>query len=261
MSARHWRAGLAALSLWGWCSCKQAAPPPSPPPVPAAAPPVHAAAPPHRPPPGVEVWPGLIESGSDDLDVGWTAPWLNGTIVLRDGHLPNRLERQLVNCAALNGVQESDVLLGSQQWERDVFKEKSIRCRALALVRRATAPRAGSLADVVASNNPGDLLPAGVLPHPGKATDTRSWRAVDPTLAFDRAAARAAYRELVVHGRYDGRLTWWASGDFNGDGLADAVLFLNVARTADLNAPNLMRAVVLTRRQPGGRVTILETIE
>ncbi len=253
MTARRRSALLAALSLLGCCSCKRAAPP-----LPAA--PSAAVPQPHRAPSGVDVWPGLVESGSDDLEVGWTAPWLNGTIVLKDGHAPNRLRRHLINCADLDGIQETDVELGPQ-WERDTFKEKSIRCRALALVRRASAPRAAYLADVVSSNHPGDLLPAALSPAPAKPGQTRSWHAVDPTLAFDRAAARANYRELVVRGRYQGRLTWWAGGDFNGDGIGDAIVFLNLARTADLNAPNVMRAFVLTRRQPGGPVTVLETLE
>jgi hypothetical protein len=208
----------------------------------------------------VAVWPGLVESGTDDLALGWTAPWLNGTIVLKEGVAPARAERSLASCADLEGIRESDVQLGPQ-WERDNFKEKSIRCRALALVRRATGPRVGYLADVVSSNDPGDVLPASLFPGLVKEGETRSWRAVDPTLLFDRAAARPNYRELVVRGKYEGRLTWWASGDFNGDGLADALLFLDLARTTDLNAPNVMRAFVIGRLQPGGPVTILGRFE
>jgi hypothetical protein len=246
---RPWAWALTvALSLAGWGSCKRAAPRAPAPPPPAAA------------PAGVEVWPGLIESGSTDLAVGWTAPWLNGTIVLKEGHAGGRADRRLVNCADLEGVRETDVELGPQ-WQRDDFKEKSIRCRALALVRRATAPRVGYLAQVVSSNDPGDLLPAALSPGAAKPGQTGSWRAADPTLSFDRATARANYRELVVRGAYQGRLIWWASGDFNGDGVADAVVFLNLARSADLNAPNVMRAFVLTRRQPAGAVTVLERIE
>jgi hypothetical protein len=208
----------------------------------------------------VAVWPGLVESGTDDLALGWTAPWMNGTIVLKEGHAPARAERSLINCAALDGVQESDVQLGPQ-WERDIFKEKSIRCRALALVRRATTPRVSYLTDVVSSNDPGDVLPGSLSPGLVEKGETRSWRAVDPTLSFDRAAARSSYRELVVRGKHEGRLTWWASGDLNGDGVTDALLFLDLARTADLNAPNVIRAFVITRRRPRGRVTILERLE
>jgi len=246
VTVRHRYALAAALSLWAWCSCRRATPPP-------VSAPEHAA-------PGVAVWPGLVESGTDDLALGWTAPWLNGTIVLKDGVAPARAVRSLTSCADLDGVQESDVRLGPQ-WERDNFKEKSIRCRALALVRRATGPRVGYLADVVSSNDPGDVLPASLSPGVVTEGKTRSWRAADPTLSFDRAAARSSYRELVVRGKYEGRLTWWAGGDFNGDGVADALLFLDLARTTDLNAPNVMRAFVIERRQPGGPVTILERFE
>jgi hypothetical protein len=43
--------------------------------------------------------------------------------------------------------------------------------------------------------------------------------------------------------------------------VTDALLFLDLARTADLNAPNVIRAFVITRRRPRGPVTILERLE
>lgn len=236
------RLWAALLTLGAGGACKRAAPPAAP--APAAR--------------GAEVWPGLAEGTAGDLALAWQAPWLNGTFVLKDGHAPDRAERRLVSCADLDGIQADDVQLGPV-WERYNFMQQSIRCRALALTRRASAPRASYLQDVVSSNDPGDLLPAAMAPG-GGATNARSWRAVDPTLAFDRGAARADYRELVVRGAYRGRMTWWASGDFDGDGIADALVFLNLARTADPDAPNVMRAFVVTRRQAGGPVTVLQRI-
>jgi hypothetical protein len=208
----------------------------------------------------VDVFPGLVETGSNDLAAGWTAPWLNGTIVLKQGQLPQRVDRHLVSCADLDGVQESDVQLGPQ-WERDGFREKSIRCRALALVRRATPPRVRFLDDLVSSNDPGDVLPAALSPGPLKNGGSGSWRAADAKLSFDRAAARASYRELMVRGTHEGRLTWWASGDLDGDGVQDALLFLDLWSAANPNAPNVMRAFIVSRRQPGGPVTVVERIE
>lgn len=251
MNRLRWGTLLAVATLGSWSSCKRGTPT-----EPAGAPaPAPAAAPaPQRPPRGVDVFPGLIESGSDDLAVGWTAPWLNGTIVTKVG------QRRLVNCADLEGVKETDVQLGPQ-WERDGFREKSIRCRALALVRRATAPRVGYLADLISSNDPGDVLPASLSPGPSKHRLARSWRAADPKLSFDRAAARPNYRELVVRGPYEGLLDWWATGDFDGDGVADAVLFLNLTPSRDLNAATIMRGFVVTRRQAGGPVSVVERFE
>ncbi len=247
MKALRWTTLLAVVSLGGGWACKRSAPP-----EPTPASPIAPA--PQRTPRGVDVYPGLIESGSDDLGIGWTAPWLNGTIVSKIG------QRHLVNCADLQGVKEADVVLGPQ-WERDGFREKSIRCRALALVRRATAPRVGYLGDVVASDDPGGVLPAALSPAPAKHREARSWRAADPKVKFDRAAARPNYRELAVHGAYEGLLDWWAVGDFDGDGVADAVLFLNLAPSGDPNAPNIIRGFVITRRQAGGPVTVVERFE
>ena len=240
----------ALLALSGGSSCRRASPPAEPPAAPKAEPP---AAPPAR---GVEVWPGLVEGTPDDLALAWRAPWLNGTFVLKDGRVTDRADRRLLSCADLDGIQADDVQLGPA-WEHYNFTEKSIRCRALALVRRAAGAPVGYMADVVSSNDPGDLLPAAMAPAANQAA---SWRAADPTLTFDRAAARADHRELVVGGTYRGRMTWWASGDFNGDGIADALVFLNLARTSNPDAPNIMRAFVLTRRQLHGPVTVLHQI-
>lgn len=236
---------IALVSLCGLSSCRRAHAPAAPPPGP--------------PLPGVQVWPGLVEGSTGDLALAWQAPWLNGTFVLKDARFPERAERRLLSCADLDGIQADDVQLGPA-WERYNFTQQSIRCRALALVRRAAGARVGYLEDVVSSNDPGDVLPAALAPGAAAAGHARSWRAVDPTLAFDRGAARADHRELVVGGASRGRMTWWASGDFDGDGVADALVFLNLARTADPNAPNVMRAFVVTRRQPGGPVTVVQQI-
>jgi hypothetical protein len=238
---------MAVASLAGWCSCKRAAPPTQSVPAPSAR--------------GIEIWPGLAEGSSDDLALAWTAPWLNGTFLLKEGHGGRRVDRRLASCADLDGIREADVQLGPA-WEHENFTGQSIRCRALARTRRATAARAGYLADVIASGDPGDVLPA-VLAPPAlvRPSGARSWRAVDPTLAFDRTGARPDHRELVVRGAYRGRMTWWASGDFDGDGVADALVFLNLARTAHPDAPNVMRAFVVTRRQPRGPVEVLEKFE
>ena len=111
---------------------------------------------------------------------------------------------------------------------------------------------------------------AEILPKPASAPAAdpsltasgsfRSWRASNPTLTFDRTGARAGYQELVVGGTYRGRLTWWAAGDFDGDGVEDVVMFSNLAPTTAANAPNVMRAFVLTRKQSGGPVTLVEQI-
>ncbi|HMC95200.1 MAG TPA: hypothetical protein VKO16_10570, partial [Polyangia bacterium] len=91
----------------------------------------------------------------------------------------------------------------------------------------------------------------------------RSWRAADPSLTFDRSGARAGFHELIVGGAYRGRLTWWAAGDVDGDGIEDVVMFSNLAPTRDgaSDAPNIMRAFVLTRKQRGGPVTIVQRFE
>jgi len=206
-----------------------------------------------------------------DIPSELAAPWKNGTFFLKGDPTPGHADRPLASCQDLTGFSESDVRLAFE-WERYNFREKSVRCSALALIRSARPARVSYVRDLVSASDPGDTLPAAVAPainsalQPGgvPATDARptagSWRKIDPTLTFDRTGARAGYEELVVGGAYRGRLTWWAAGDFDGDGIEDVLMFSNLAPTASQNAPNVIRAFVLTRKQPGGPVIVVKQL-
>ncbi len=213
----------------------------------------------------VQLWPGITEETSpSDLATAWTAPWLNGAFSLKAGALPDHKVRRLSSCADLTGVAENDVVL-SQAWEHYGFREKSVRCRVMSRLRAARPARVGYVRDLVESDDPGELLPAAVAPEPGpNVGGARSWRAADPTLKFDREGARGGYHELIVRGAYRGRLTWWAAGDIDGDGIEDVVMFTNLARNRDgatASLDNVMRAFALTRRREGGPVVIVEPFE
>ena len=205
-----------------------------------------------------------------DIPNEWVAPWKNGTFFLK--HLSPHRPESIASCADLAGVSESEVRL-SLEWERYSLREKLLRCGALAEVRNARPARVSYVRDLVSSDDPGGVLPALVSPgaeilrKPADAAAAdpsvnahRSWRDSDPTLTFDRTGARAGYQELVVGGAYRGRLTWWAAGDFDGDGVEDVLMFSNLAPIAAANAPNVMRAFVLTRKQAGGPVTLVKQI-
>jgi hypothetical protein len=220
----------------------------------------------------VQVWPGMEIASVADIPHELAAPWRNGTFFLKGDKIPAHANQSLASCAGLAGVSEKDVRL-TLEWERYSFREKLIRCSALVLVGTAQPARVSYVRDLVSADDPGDVLPAAVsppagsLPKAGGVTraDTSqpasgSWRALDPTLTFDRTGARAGYQELVVGGAYRGRLTWWAAGDFDGDGIEDVLMFSNLAPTGAANAPNVMRAFVLTRKQAGGPVSVVRQI-
>ena len=214
-------------------------------------------------PGAVQLWPGLGVASAADIPNELKAAWANGTFVLRDDRLPGRHQRSLATCAELVGVSEGDLRI-DPGWERYVLLEKFIRCDVLDALTRARPSRGSYLRDVIESNDPGALLPATVSPvgdatasAPSSAPSSAvSWRATDPTLTFDRAGGRPGYQELIVGGAFRGRLSWWAAGDLDGDGIEDAVLFSNLAPTTGKHPSNVMRAFVLTRRQANGPVTV-----
>ena len=213
----------------------------------------------------IVVWPGMNVSSASALPKARTAPWDNGSFLLKDGKLPEHKVRRIASCADLAGVAEDDVVIG-HAWERYDFRGESIRCRVIAALIAAHPSRTGFVRDLVFADDPGGLLPAAVGPTPVPATSpARTWRAAEPTLTLDRDGARPDHHEVIAHGPFNGRLTWWAAADFDGDGIEDIVLFSNLtpsrtsAPSADTDA--VMRAFVLTRRQAGDPVTILERFE
>jgi hypothetical protein len=205
----------------------------------------------------VEVWPGLALASIADLPNEWKAGWTNGTLLLRDDKFPGRRQRSLSSCADLAGVAEGDVRVGLD-WEREIVREKLIRCAVLSALMRARPARVSYLRDVILADDPGALLPAAVSPGRDPPATAPSWRATDPTLTFDRASGRPGYQELIVGGAFRGRLSWWAAGDFDGDGIEDAILFSNLASTAVTDAPNVKRAFLVTRRQPAAPLTVIK---
>jgi hypothetical protein len=207
----------------------------------------------------VQVWPGLAVASAADVSNEWKAGWTNGTFFLRDEKLPERRKRTVASCAELAGVSEGDVRVGLE-WERYIVREKLIRCAVLDALMRARPSRVSYLRDVIQSDDPGALLPATVSPLQDAPASAASWRATDPTLTFDRAGGRPGYQELIVGGAFRGRLSWWAAGDFDGDGVEDAFLFSNLAPAAARDAPNVMHGFLVTRRQAGGPVTVIKRL-
>ncbi len=214
----------------------------------------------------VEVWPGMMTTVGE-LANEWKAPWRNGGFLLKKGKRPERHVRRVATCADLSGLVEDDFVPGPE-WERYNFREQSILCRVLEAVMAARPARVDHVRELVNAEDPGDLLPASVAPPALPAQAGRaatSWHAVDPTLKLDREGARPGYREWLAHGAYNGRVTWWAAGDFDGDGFEDAVLFVNLSPApggdGGAGATTFMRAVVLTRRQAGGPVTVVKLFE
>jgi hypothetical protein len=203
----------------------------------------------------VQVWPGVAVASVADLPNEWKAGWTNGTLLLREDRLPGRRKRSLASCADLAGVGEGDVR-AEVDWERDIVREKVVRCAVLEALMRARPARVSYLRDVIQSDDPGGLLPAAVSPVRDARANATSWRATDPTLTFDRAGGRPGYQELIVGGAFRGRLSWWATGDFDGDGIEDAILFSNLTPTVGRDARNSMRAFLVTRRQAGGPVVV-----
>lgn len=215
----------------------------------------------------VQVMPGLNISAPSEADTAltreWKSPWK-----LRAGKLPGRRARELRRCTDLDGVGRNDVAYTNDP-EAYAFQNKALACRVLRMLTTARPSRVSHVRDVLAMKKPDEVLPAALAPaiSDDELRDIaraqragRSWRDYDGTLRFEAGPQEEKWRELSVHGNdYSGFVQWWATGDFNADGVEDVIVYRSMGPTGG-SAANIA-VFVLTRTQAKGVLQVLERLE
>lgn len=215
----------------------------------------------------VQVMPTLELSSPAEAAAALSREWRH-PYVLREGKLPRRRARELRRCTDLEGVGEEDVELTSDP-AAYAFQRKTIECRVLRMVTRASPSRVSHVRDVLTMKMPGGVLPAALAPALFEADIERvaragragkSWSELDEGLRFEAEPGTMQRRELEVRGKEDaGYLQWWATGDFNADGVEDVIVFRSMSPIGGSAAD--LAAFVLTRSQPVGVLEVLERLE
>lgn len=213
----------------------------------------------------VQVYPGLMISSPAQAPEALAREW-GEVLELREGHHPDRTDREIDRCTETEGVEMGDLTVVVTV-DYYAAQAQLLRCRALRMLTRARPARVSHVRDVFTTKALGGVLPADLAPaiSPDEAEsyaragrEGLSWRKVDPKVRFEPDANRK--HEVDVQGdAVHGDLEWWALGDFNGDGFED-VLVLRTMSPEGGSAVD-MAAFLLTRTRPGGVLTVLERME
>ncbi|QSQ27252.1 hypothetical protein JY651_21075 [Pyxidicoccus parkwayensis] len=211
------------------------------------------------------VYRSLMISTPEEASAALTREW-SYTLGLRDGHLPQRKDRDIRRCTQTEGVALGDLDVTATV-ELYPAQAQLIRCRALKLVTLARPSKISHVRNLFATKELGKVLPAELAPvftpdeveeraRAGRAGQT--WSEVDSKVRFERDPDL----EHVIHvtGQdVSGTLELRARGDFNGDGIEDVLLDRSMGPEGGSAVD--MATFLMTRTQPGGALTLLERLE
>ncbi|MCP3144950.1 hypothetical protein [Pyxidicoccus xibeiensis] len=190
----------------------------------------------------------------------------NHAIALREGRLPQRKDREVNRCTETEGVKLDDLDVTTTV-EIYPAQAQLIRCRVLKLVAEARPAKVSHLRDLLTTKALGKVLPADFAPafasgdveeHARAGREGKTWSDIDPKVRFEPHPDRAT--ALQVEGDMEsGVLELCARGDFNGDGIEDAILDRNMRPEGGSLVD--MTTFLVTRTRPGGVLTLLERMD
>jgi hypothetical protein len=206
------------------------------------------------------VWwsPTLELKSLRDIDARLGAPFPDAVEMAR-----GREVVEAANCRALLDLRSKgyEAAGGSLGYARE--RHFGAVCTALTALNAAAAPKTSHLADFRLTPQAIGVMPpilaASFIHADGAALEAEarglSWREFEPKLV-----ARMDGEELVVTGStWEVRAEIYARGDFNGDGLDD--LMVRAAESATGGSYASTRLVLLTRREPRGKLTTLRRLQ
>ncbi len=208
---------------------------------------------------------GLLISSPTEAPEALAREWSH-VLELRDGRLPQRSDREIERCTEAEGVALEDLDV-TATIELQPARARLLRCRALKKVTQARPSRVSHVRDLFSTKALGNVLPADLAPTfaPGEdeersraGREGRTWSSVDRKVRFEADPDRKETLRVQGNG-VSGILALWALGDFNGDGIEDAVVDRSMSPEGGSAVD--MTTFLLTRTRPGGVLTVLERME
>jgi hypothetical protein len=215
--------------------------------------------------------PGAVVKTMNELEDTLTHSWAaagQATFTVRTGRKKGRWFK-IGNCDEIGKIDaKATDTRPADAW--DALNAVSRWCRALAAIKRAAPAKHSFLADVLRAKNPAPYLPASVVDivNAGeeaegdpdveaskKAHASVSWAKLDPALKLADVQTKDRIR---FEGKdYLASVSYYAAGDFNGDGIEDVLAEVSI-RPFDASQGD-GAFFILTRTNPKGLLTIIET--
>jgi len=218
----------------------------------------------------VRLLPGAAVTTMSQLEESLSRSWLSvskGSFTVRGEGKPRKWIK-ISNCADLKkiDVKAADTrpadawqyLVGQADW-----------CRALEVIKGAKPAKQSFLAEVLAAKNPAQFLPASVADeingrddeearqHGRSANASVSWVKSDPNL--QPAEVQPKDRIELAGADYSAMVVYYATGDFNGDGIEDVLLEVSI-RAFDASQGD-GAFFIMTRTKPDGLLKVIEKLK
>jgi hypothetical protein len=197
----------------------------------------------------------------------WSAVWKD-SFTVRPEEGPQKWVK-IKSCAELSKID----VKATKTRPDDAWEYMAVRagwCRALEVIKRASPAKESFLKDVLSAKNPAPYIPASVVDvvNAGeeaksdpdveaskKAHASVSWAKHDPALKLADAQAKD---RIEFEGKdYVASVSYYAAGDFNGDGIEDVLVQISI-RSFDASQGD-GAFFILTRDKPKGLLTVIET--
>jgi len=215
--------------------------------------------------PGARV--STMKQLEDSLTQTWSPAWKD-KFTIRPADGPRKWIK-VKSCADIKGidVKEADTRPATD-W--DFLVGRADWCRALEAIKGAKPAKRSFLAEALAARDPAQFLPASVVddingeaqvagpekPKSNPARSAISWAQSDHGLKLAEDQTKDCIR--LEGSGYLATVVYYATGDFNGDGIEDVLLQVTM-RTFDASQGE-GRYFVMTRTKPNGVLTVVEKL-
>jgi len=221
--------------------------------------------------PGVRLLPGAGVKNMSQLETAISRSW---RMAWKDSFTVRRQDQpgKWVKVRSCKEFEKLDVKKAKTRpddaW--DFLVARAGWCRVLVTIQRASPAKQTFLESVLSSKNPATAIPGSVLDvvNAGKSTEkdpevaareqahaSISWAQLDPKL---KPADTQPKDRLEFESKdYVAAVTYYAAGDFNGDGIEDVLLQVSL-RPFDASQ-GAAAFFILTRNKPQGLLTVVRT--
>jgi hypothetical protein len=198
----------------------------------------------------------------------WSSTWKDSITVRTEG-----TPRKWIKIKSCTELKKIDVMAADTRRPEDwgALRGRAEWCRVLETIKRFKPAKRSFLADVLAAKNPAQFIPASVSDEingqADEAVDSASarntdhasiaWTKSDPKLKLADDQTKDMIR--LESSDYLANIAYYATGDFNGDGIEDVLLEVSI-RAFDASQGE-GAFFIMTRTKPDGLLKVIEKLK